>query len=337
MNSSQNSIGSNAGNSHALSIDLEMAEQAMQWQLDLQEPDVSPATLAAWQRWRQAHPLHEKAWQRAEALTQRLQQVRSQGHSELARATLAPNLARRRALKHLGLLLVAGAGAWAARDTALVQDWSADYSTRVGQQRRFTLADQTQVQLNTDSAIAVRFDQQQRRLTLLRGEMLLTLARQSSLQPLQVETAEGWIEATAARFSVRQQAGRTELAVYQGSLTLRPRDGGQQTLSLTAGEQARFNRHGLLLRQAQNALQPAWSQGMLVAQGQPLGEFLEELGRYRHGHLACDPRLAHLPVSGTFPLADTDRVLAAVADTLHLEVRQFTRYWVTLKPRATLG
>nr|WP_279653248.1 DUF4880 domain-containing protein [Pseudomonas morbosilactucae] len=103
----------------------------MQWQLDLQEPEVSSATLAAWQRWRQAHPQHEQAWQRAEALTQRLQQVRSQGHSELARATLAPNLGRRRALKQLGLLLAAGAGAWAARDTALMQDWSADYSTQV--------------------------------------------------------------------------------------------------------------------------------------------------------------------------------------------------------------
>lgn len=318
-------------------LDLDMAEQAMQWQLDLQEPEVSSATLAAWQRWRQAHPLHEQAWQRAEALTQRLQQVRSQGHSELARATLAPNLGRRRALKQLGLLLAAGAGAWAARDTALVQDWSADYSTQVGQQRRVTLADQTQVQLNTDTAIAVRFDQQQRRIKLLRGELLLTLTRQTSALPLSVETAEGWIDSASARFSVRQQAGHTELVVYQGNLTLRPRDTGHASLSLAAGELARFNRHGLLLRQAQNNPQPAWSLGMLVAQGQPLAEFLEELGRYRPGHLACDPSLARLPVSGTFPLGDTDRVLFAVAETLHLQVRQFTRYWVTLKPRTDLG
>ncbi|ERO60779.1 FecR domain-containing protein [Pseudomonas piscis] len=319
------------------SIDIAMAEQAMQWQLDLQEPQVSAATLAAWQRWREAHPLHETAWQRAETLAQRLQQVRSQGHSELARATLAPNLGRRRALKQLGLLLAAGAGAWAARDTALIQDWSADYSTRVGQQRRITLADQTQLQLNTDTAITLAFDRQQRRIRLLRGELLLTLARQDSLPALQVETVEGWVQARAAIFSVRQLAGRTELAVYQGELTLLPRDGGQPPLRLGAGEQAGFSRQGLLLRQAQGATQPAWSQGMLVAQAQPLAQFLEELGRYRPGHLGCDPSLAQLKVSGTFPLADTDRVLSAVAQTLHLEVRQFTRYWVTLKPRTALG
>jgi transmembrane sensor len=72
---------------------------------------------------------------------------------------------------------------------------------------------------------------------------------------------------------------------------------------------------------------------MLVAQGQPLQEFLAELSRYRRGHLACDPRLANVPVSGTFPLANTERIIFAVADTLQLDVRQFTRYWVTLQPR----
>jgi len=72
---------------------------------------------------------------------------------------------------------------------------------------------------------------------------------------------------------------------------------------------------------------------MLVAQNQPLAEFIAELSRYRRGHLACDPALARLGVSGTFPLADTDKVILAVANTLQLEVEHFTRYWVTLKPR----
>ena len=72
---------------------------------------------------------------------------------------------------------------------------------------------------------------------------------------------------------------------------------------------------------------------MLVAQGQPLAAFIEDLGRYRRGHLACDPALAGLRVSGTFPLENTDKIIAAVADTLQLEVQHFTRYWVTFKPR----
>ena len=72
---------------------------------------------------------------------------------------------------------------------------------------------------------------------------------------------------------------------------------------------------------------------MLVAQGQRLADFLLDLSRYRQGHLACDPRLADLRVSGTFPLGNTEKIIYAVADTLQLDVQQFTRYWVTLKPR----
>jgi transmembrane sensor len=34
-----------------------------------------------------------------------------------------------------------------------------------------------------------------------------------------------------------------------------------------------------------------------------------------------------------FPLAEPDRVLATVADTLQLGLRHRTRYWVSLVPR----
>ena len=34
-----------------------------------------------------------------------------------------------------------------------------------------------------------------------------------------------------------------------------------------------------------------------------------------------------------FPLADTDRVLAALQQSLPVEVHSLTRYWVTVGPR----
>ena len=88
-----------------------------------------------------------------------------------------------------------------------------------------------------------------------------------------------------------------------------------------------------MLRQTVALTAPAWTQGMLVAQGLRLADFLEDVSRYRRGHLACDPAIADIRVSGTFPLANTERIILAVADTLQLDVQQFTRYWVTLKPR----
>jgi len=317
----------------AQAIPVDVAERAMYWHFELQEPDVSQATLAAWMHWRQAHPAHELAWQRAQAFTQRMGDIRTAGQQSLAHAALRPTLARRRALKQLAVLLAAGAGAWSLKDAALVQDWQADYHSRIGEQRRVTLADDTQVQLNTDSAINVVFAHAARRLELLRGEVLITRDNLVDGGVLAVETAQGRLQAALAQFSVRQQPGLTQVSVYQGLLQISPAWQAHAPVTLNAGEHASFSSQAVLARHPVARTAPAWSQGMLVAQGQPLAAFLDELSRYRRGHLACDPAVAQLRVSGTFPLGDTEKILFAVADTLQLDVQQFTRYWVTLKSR----
>ena len=71
---------------------------------------------------------------------------------------------------------------------------------------------------------------------------------------------------------------------------------------------------------------------MLVASGMRLDRFLAELGRHRPGLLHCDPAIAGLRVSGTYPLADTDRVLDMLRTTLPVEIRFMTRYWATVRP-----
>jgi transmembrane sensor len=313
----------------------DVAEQAMHWHLELQERDVSEDTLAAWMNWRQAHPVHEHAWQRAEAFSQRMSDIRSPNQRPLAHAALRPTMSRRTAIKQLGVLMAAGAGVWSMKDAALLQDLTADYHSRIGEQRRIALADNTHVQLNTDSAINVVFEREVRRIKLLRGEMLVTRDKIADGRPLSIATAEGRLDVALARFSVRQRSGITQVSVYQGSLVINPSAQRQLAMTLQAGEQLSFNAQGLITRQAVALTPPAWSQGMLVAQGQPLQDFLGELSRYRRGHLACDPSLADIRVSGTFPLANTERIIFAVADTLQLDVQQFTRYWVTLKPRLT--
>ena len=55
--------------------------------------------------------------------------------------------------------------------------------------------------------------------------------------------------------------------------------------------------------------------------------------RYRPGLIVCHPAIADLRLSGVFPVADTDKVLAALANSLPVQVRTRTRFWVTVEPR----
>ena len=72
---------------------------------------------------------------------------------------------------------------------------------------------------------------------------------------------------------------------------------------------------------------------MLLADNQPLGDFLRELRRYRPGVLRWDRALERLRVTGSFRLDDTDRVLTLLAASLPLRLQTRTRYWVSLSPR----
>ncbi|MNT56173.1 fec operon regulator FecR [compost metagenome] len=64
-----------------------------------------------------------------------------------------------------------------------------------------------------------------------------------------------------------------------------------------------------------------------------LGDFIAEVSRYRRGYLACAPEVADLRIVGAYALADTDRVLAALADTLPVRIQATMPWWVTVVPR----
>jgi ferric-dicitrate binding protein FerR (iron transport regulator) len=75
----------------------------------------------------------------------------------------------------------------------------------------------------------------------------------------------------------------------------------------------------------------AWVDGLIVTRNMRLADFLSEVGRYRHGYLGCSADVGDLRLSGVFRLEDTDRLLAVVAQTLPVQVRYRTRWWVSLE------
>ncbi|MFJ4373586.1 FecR domain-containing protein [Pseudomonas japonica] len=300
-----------------------MAEQAVHWLIELQGGGLDARQQLAMERWLQASEEHRQAWAHIQRVNQRLSGL----SSPLAHATLrAPaSASRRRALK---LLLILGAGTAAGlgmQASDRLPPLLADYRSPLGQRRQMRLDDGSQLHLNTASAVDVRFDAGQRLVHLLDGELLLDVAEER--RPLRVLTRDGLLELSAGRFNVRQWPRHSGVAVFQGRASL----AGEM---LERGQQARFDEAGWSVRRPLDANSGAWVDGMLVAAHMPLAEFLEELGRYRRGQLNCDPAVARLQVSGSYPLADSERILELLEVALPVRVRRFTRYWVTVEARA---
>lgn len=315
------------------SVSPEVAEQAVRWLVDLRGGSPSEQTRQAWERWLREDPEHERAWQHIEAVNARLQAA----PGALARMVVgAPAKAgRRRAVKLLIAAAAGGAAAWTAQDAQLVREWMADHRTRAGERRTITLADGSVVTLNGDSALDVRFDGQARVLRLVRGEILVATAADKAPRPrpFAVDTVHGRALALGTRFQARLESEATTIGVFEGAVELRPADRPDAVLIVPAGYQSNLRRdgHGRLEPLEEGA--DAWLDGMLVARDMPLERFLAALSRHRPGRIRCAPEVAQLRVSGTYPLADTDRVLAALQRALPVRVQTFTRYWISVGPR----
>nr|WP_314525173.1 FecR domain-containing protein [uncultured Pseudomonas sp.] len=310
-------------------IDSTIVEQASEWLMLHWGGEMNAEQRQAFTAWQHAHPEHRRAWQRL----QQLQETFGAVPAGCARAVLrdSPDPQRRAALKMLGLLLVAGGSGYLLQSQASWRSAFAEHRTATGEIRHMTLSDGTRLDLNSNSAIDVRFTPQERRIRLLSGEILLTSGH-DPVRPLIVETPSGDVQALGTRFSVREMDDGARVELYEGQLLISPRHGA--SVHMNAGDSLWFSAGGAGQRQLANPDDSSWSQGRLVAERQPLGRFLAELARYRPGWIRCDEAVSQLLLTGVFPLDDTDSVLAALERTLPVQVESVTRYWVTVKRRA---
>lgn len=75
------------------------------------------------------------------------------------------------------------------------------------------------------------------------------------------------------------------------------------------------------------------TRGLYIARNAPLGEVLRELGRYRAGLLSVSPDVADLPVFGSYPMTEPERVLAMLASVMPIRVSHPLPWWTRVTPR----
>ncbi|ACO80228.1 Anti-sigma factor protein, FecR family [Azotobacter vinelandii CA] len=310
-----------------MALDPRTLEAAATWYVQLQA-EHSEADRQAWRDWLDANPAHAQAWARLERLQRQLGGLPPEALPALANAR-----ARRRAvLKILGLLGIGIGVTGLALERNPPGHWLAEHRTATGQRRSLRLADRSHLELNTDSALDLLFDDRQRLIRLYRGELLAETAADPVGRPFIVETAEGRVRALGTRFSVRSEDGRSRVTVLEQAVEIRPARWTGQPVRLGAGQRIDFTADHLGEPGTAPEGADAWTRGMLSVVEWRLGDFIAELARYRPGFLHCDEAVAGLRLSGAFRLDDTDVVLENLARSLPIRLRHFTRYWVRIEP-----
>jgi transmembrane sensor len=211
--------------------------------------------------------------------------------------------------------------------------WGADHRTAAGEIRALTLPDGSRLVLNSGSAIDLDYSDTTRTVELVRGELLATVAKAPD-RPFSVVTRDLTATALGTQYSVRLENGFTRVAVQESKVSVTPRHSDEQ-LELSAGQQADLNRDGVLARETIPSQRPDWADGRLAFSNAPLTDVVKRLAHHRPGLLTLDDALAQSPrrFTGVLPADDSDAALALLADTLNLEVRYLTPWYVTVRPR----
>lgn len=307
------------------SVDLAQ-EEARAWLLRLRSGNAGEADAAAFGEWCADHPqtaqLLRETWSSLRtAAAEIAQEERASGRSwaGVARRERAVRTGRR---AFVGFAVAAGASWLALRPPMQLWpslgDMAADYYTGTGEQRRIALSDRVSVELNTQTRLDVLPTRVAARgVELVDGEAEFDAAapaagRVAPIQPVTVVAGKGRMQAQVARFNVRRTGAEVCVTCVSGWLVLdHPVQRARGDLTLRAGEQIIYDdRHVRPVTRTDAAAVTAWRRGVLVFNGVPLAEVIDEINRYRPGKVVLrNAALGQNRIQAQFPITRLDDVL----------------------------
>ena len=312
-------------------VSAAVLDAAIAWQLCLDCGNGSEIEQAEFSKWYGASEEHARAWLQLGMLDHRFSSATPPARNALLKARSGVQQVRKIGGGLASIALVFGLTLFVGKDFLPVDYWMADQRTATGEQRQLRLADGTLLNLNTHSAVDVRFDQTTRRIILQEGEIMVQTGH-GDPRPFIVQTRDGSLRALGTRFLVRREDDGTRLSVLQSRVAAHPENSVDEII-YNEGQQVLMHRDHLGQMLAVNAGADAWTRGMLVLDNVRLADMVRELNRYRRGHLGVDPDVADLRISGSFALNNVELALNSLLPALPVKIEQHTPWWVTVSAR----
>jgi transmembrane sensor len=313
------------------SIRPDIMDELIDWSVKLYSGTASDADQQRFQAWRQADPMHERAWQELYATEQTFMQVPAHSRQLVAKTiALADTHAAHRRKPKLKMLAISAITLVAT--TLLIHQVSlwqqpVHYATTMGQRTQFQLADGTQLLLNTNSSVDVRYTLLKREIVLKHGEIYLITGHDTGAlfgrRRFWVNTEQAKFKAIDTRFSVYQQASTTQLHVAEGIVAIHVAQ--QPEVRAYANDSYRMQGASALpiRTETQHSDPMAWVDGVIIAKQMRLEHLMIELSRYQALPLSYEDNTGNLPVSGVFQLNRDDpaeHALHTLSQTLPIRI-----------------
>lgn len=297
----------------------EIRAEAAAWLARLHADDRDAGDEAAFRAWLAASPAHaaafeavDRMWSDVGGLTGLRSDLRGR------RAPLEDRRTSRRALlAGVGLLAVAGGsvGFWRSAGAKV-------YETEVGEQKHVALADGSQLFLDAQTRISVRFSETVRAVDMEYGRANFRVVPDYK-RPFIVEAAERRIIATRCSFDVRCEDGQVQVVLIHGEADVKPASAPDaQGERLRSGERLVASVDMEKRDKPDMTKATAWQTGYEMFENEDLEQAVEEMNRYSTATILVDPGVAKLKVSGVYRVGDNGAFARSLAKLLPIAVRE---------------
>lgn len=326
-------------------LNAQILDEAAQWFVELDEPEIDHAQRRAFDEWLRRSPEHVRAflelvplWEQA-GVPRATSQVDPKQLIEMARNAGAevtpltsaattvvqpPVVARAPSRPHWH----AAAAAMIVVSVVLFAWWRTVaihvYSTGMAEQRSVVLSDGSTIELNARSRMRVRFSATERTIDLIDGQVLFRVAKDAS-RPFVVRSEGARVQAIGTEFDVYRKKGKLTVTVLEGRVSVYPaaappaEAAGQvadTTVLLSAGQRTSIVNNAVEKPTPANVTAAtAWTQRRLMFQKAPLAEVVDEFNRYNARQLRIeDAGIETFLVSGTFSSTDPASLLRFLSE-----------------------
>ncbi|RQQ10774.1 FecR family protein [Burkholderia stagnalis] len=298
-------------------------DEASAWLLRLRSGEAAPDDADAFARWcadrpQAAHLLRDMWGALRTAAAELAQEERTAAAwANVAKRERTMRTGRR---AFVGFAVAAGASWLTLRPPMALwpslADLAADYRTGTGEQRQVALAANVTVELNTQTRVDVLpASVAARGVEVVAGEAEIDAAAPpggaAALRPVVVVAGGGRMQATVARFNVRRTGAQVCVTCLSGTVALAHPRGAR---TLRADDQVIYDDRGMRpVSRVDPGAVSAWRRGMLVFNGVPLADVVDEINRYRRGKVVLrSAALGANRIQAQFPIARLDDVIDMV-------------------------
>jgi transmembrane sensor len=320
-----------------LEFEQDVEAAAAAWDTCQRSANCTPEDRAAFARWIAADPLHRETFERLQVM---YRVFRSSKNSPVLRSVYDSVRAMRNRRRRRGKVALAAVFAVAALATAL---WAfapnllgflhggETYVTGVGQRSNVTLQDGSSLELNSQTTVKVSFNDKQRLVTLLDGQVLFRVAHNAKW-PFVVRARDREIVALGTAFDVRLERSAMRVTLLEGKVSVTQDEDTssavvpEKPVVLTPGEQLVTRRVAAaslkqtmrdqtseVVRDIDIAKVTGWRDGQVFLEDLSLGDAVAEMNKHSAVQIVLsDPSLDRLRVNGMFRAGEQEAFVTAL-------------------------